>query len=211
MFDELRERLSPRLEKDQTFMRTSLSAGLKLALTLRHFASGHTYSSMKFSWRVPHNTISIVVREVCQAINDKYLDELMTCPTTPEAWLEIPGQFMQRWKFPHTCGALDGKHLDFCCPPDTGLQCLNYKGFYSILIFALVDAEYKLVWADLSGKGAATDAQVYNDSELKQCIDDGTISFPDPEPLPNDNEDVPYFLVGDDAFALRSSMIKPYS
>ena len=69
----------------------------------------------------------------------------------------------------------------------------------------------KFLWADLSGKGAASDAQVYNDSELKQCIDDGTIGFPDPEPLPNDTEDVPYFLVGHDAFALRASLMKPFS
>ena len=211
MFDELLERLSPRLEKEQTFMRTPLSPGLKLALTLRHFASGNTYSSMKFSWRVPHNTISIVVREVCQAIIDEYLDELITCPTTPEAWLELARRFLEKWNFPHTCGAVDGKHLACRCPPDSGSQYFNYKGFYSILLFALVDADYKFIWADLSGKGAASDAQVYNDSELKQLIDDGTIGFPDPDPLPNDNEDVPYFLVGDDAFALRPSMMKPYS
>ena len=52
---------------------------------------------------------------------------------------------------------------------------------------------------------------MYSDSELKQCIDNGTIGFPDPEPLPNDTEDVPYFLVGDDAFALRASLMKPFS
>jgi hypothetical protein len=108
MFDELLERLTQRLEKEQTFMMTPLSPGLKLALTLRHFASGHTYSAMKFSWRVPHNTISVVVREVCQAIIDEYLDELMTCPTTPQAWLEIAQKYLQRWNFPHTCGAMDG-------------------------------------------------------------------------------------------------------
>jgi hypothetical protein len=106
---------------------------------------------------------------------------------------------------------MDGKHLACRCPPYTGSQYFNYKGFYSILLFALVDADYKFIWADLSGKGAASDAQVYNESELKQCSDDGTISFSDAEPLPNDNEGVPYFLVGDDAFARRCSLMKPYS
>ena len=59
--------------------------------------------------------------------------------------------------------------------------------------------------------GSASDAQIYNVSELKECVEDGILGFPDPEPLPHDNLDVPYFFVGDDAFALRPDMIEPFS
>ena len=41
--------------------------------------------------------------------------------------------------------------------------------------------------------GSASDAQIYNVSELKECVEDGSLGFPDPEPLPNDNREVPYF------------------
>ena len=80
-------------------------------MTLRHLASGSKYADMKFGWRVPANTISVIVREVCQAILHEYLDEVMTPPSTPEAWREIAQQFGKRWNFPHCCGALDGKHV----------------------------------------------------------------------------------------------------
>jgi len=96
---------------------------------------------MQYGWRVPHNTQSIVVREVCQAIVDEYMPEVMTCPTTPEGWHAISDKFLEKWNFPHTCGALDGKHIACKCPPKSGSQYFNYKGFYSVVLMALVDAE----------------------------------------------------------------------
>ena len=211
MFDELLERVGPRITKQYTFYRDPIEPGLKLALTLRHLASGNTYSSMKFGWRVPHNTQSLIVREVCQAIIDEYVDEVLVCPTTPDEWREVADNFYQRWNFPHTCGAIDGKHIACRCPPKSGSLYFNYKGFYSIVLLALVDADYKFLWVDLGGAGSASDAQIYNNSELRECVEDGTLGFPEPEPLPNDTEDVPYFFVGDDAFALRPTMMKPFS
>lgn len=62
-----------------------------------------------------------------------------------------------------------------------------------------------------SGEGAASDAQIYNGSELRECIDHGSIGFPPAQTLPIDNDDVPYYLIVADAFVLRSNMMKPYS
>ena len=210
MFDEVLARVAPRITKKYTSFREPLEPGMKLALTLRHLASGNTYASMKFGWRVPHNTQSLVVREVCEAIIAEYVDEVLICPSTPDGWRAIADNFLQRWNFPHTLGALDGKHVACRCPPKSGSQYFNYKGFYSIVLMALVDADYKFIWADVGGTGSASDAQIYNNSELKECAEDGSLGFPDPDPLPNDNQDVPYFFIGDDAFALRPSMMKPY-
>lgn len=197
MLDELLARLGSWITKQHTSFRETLEPGLKIALTLYHLASGTKYASMKFGWRVPHNTMSLVVKEVCQAIIDKYMDEAINYPTTPEGWMP-----------PHTLGALDGKHIACWCPRQSG--SLYYKGFFSIVLMGLVDAKYKIIWADLGGAGSASDAQIYNDSELKQCAEDGTLSFPDTDPLPNDNQDVSYFFIGDDDVALRPTMMKPY-
>ena len=85
-------------------------------------------------------------------------------------------------------------------------------GFFSVILFAMVSSDYKFMWADVSGNGSASDAQIYNSSELKEGLESGTIvGGPRPDPLPNDTQDVPYFIVGDDAFALRTYLMKPYS
>ena len=212
MFDELLTRLTPRLTKKSTNYRENLEPGLKLAVTLRHLASGAKYRELVYSWRLPHNTISIVVREVCQAILDEYLEEQFTCPSTEEEWRQLSNEWLQKWNFPHTIGAIDGKHVACKAPPKSGSEYYNYKGFFSIILLALVSADYKFLWADVSGNGAASDAQMFNNSDLKEGLDSNNITgWPEPDPLPSDTQDVPYFIVGDDAFALRTYMMKPYS
>ena len=78
-------------------------------------------------------------------------------------------------------------------------------------MMALADADYKFLWLDIGPDGASSDAQIYNDSELKEALDNQTIGFPDPEPLPGDNRDMPFFFLGDDAFGLRPNLMKPFS
>ena len=74
---------------------------------------------------------------------------------------------------------------------------------------ALVDADYKFLWVEVGSNGSASDAQVFNAGLLKKFIESGDINFPSSQPLPNDDKDMPYFIIGDDAFALRTWMMKP--
>lgn len=60
-------------------------------------------------------------------------------------------------------------------------------------------------------KGSASDAQIYNQSELKEVLEAGTLGLPHPDPLSDDNEPVPYYFIGDDAFGLKGHLLKPYA
>ena len=80
MYDEIFERVRHRIVKQYTWYREPLYAGLKLAATIRHLVSGAKYSDMQYSWRVPENTLSVVVREVCNAICEEFVDEVITAP-----------------------------------------------------------------------------------------------------------------------------------
>ena len=77
---------------------------------------------------------------------------------------------------------------------------------------ALVDAYYKFIWVDLGANGSASDAVIFNHSEMKEVIENGTIGFPAADPFPKDDTPMPYFLIGDDAFPpLRTWLTKPFS
>ena len=64
IFMELLHRVGPRIEKHDTFFRKALQPGLKLAVTLGYLATGDSYKSLAYSFRVTFNTISIFIPEV---------------------------------------------------------------------------------------------------------------------------------------------------
>lgn len=149
--------------------------------------------------------------QVCEAIVAELAEEVMDLPTTPQQWKAKASVFSNKWQFHNCIGALDGKHIAIKCPPDVGSNYFNYKKFHSIILMALVDGNYQFVWVDVGLPGFAGDAFVFNRSELRECIEDGSAGLPEPECLPGDNTEVPYFIVADDAFALRTWLMKPFS
>ena len=59
-------------------------------------ASGDSYKSLMYGFRVPHNTISLLIPEVCEAIIQEYSDEVISCSPTPDEWREVAQQFGAR-------------------------------------------------------------------------------------------------------------------
>ena len=49
----------------------------------------------------------------------------------------------------HALDALEGKHIEIKKTTGSGSLFYNYKGFFSIVLMALVDANYKFIWCDL--------------------------------------------------------------
>ena len=56
---------------------------------------------------------------------------------------EVPQGFSDKWNFRHCCGCIDGKHMRMQAQPHSGSLYYNYKGYYSIIMLALVNAKCK--------------------------------------------------------------------
>ena len=96
LFYEVMHQIAPRIEKKVTNYRKPLEPGLRLSITLRFLATGDYFKSLSCSYRVAHNTIFTTVYETCEAIIAEYNDEVLNCPTTPEAWMRVADGFSQR-------------------------------------------------------------------------------------------------------------------
>ena len=145
-------------------------------------------------------------------------DDHFKCPTTPEEWLSIAQLFEDRWQMPNCIGAADGKHIQILHPKHSGSQFYNYKGFYSIVLMAIVDADYNFIFADVGCQGRISDGGVFRNSSFWKALNNGGLHLPNPSPLPlplsevsqDKNRAMPYFLAGDEAFPLDSHIMKPY-
>ena len=210
LFSEVLHRINHRIEKRHTSFRAPLEPGLRLALTLRFLATGDSYKSLSYGFRVAPNTICSVVAETCEAIIAEYMDEVIVFPETPEDWKKVAEGFKKRWNFEHTLGAIDGRHIRMKNPPKSGSYYFNYKGFFSIVLLAIVDSDYKFIYCDVGANGASSDAGIFNNTDLKLALDENAVALPPPVPLTGGGRPIPYFFVGDEAFALKDWLQKPY-
>lgn len=75
-FEYLLTLISPIFSKLDTQLRDSILAKIRLAITLRFLATGDSYKSLHFLFKVSSQIISKIVPEVCAAINQVLTNEV---------------------------------------------------------------------------------------------------------------------------------------
>ena len=76
----------------------------------------------------------------------------------------------------------------------------SYKGTYSIILFSLVGAVYRFVFIDVGSNGRVNDGVVFRNSTLNLPVENNLLNWADNS-----------VIIGDDAFPLRNTLLKPYS
>lgn len=122
----------------------------------------------------------------------------------------MAGDYFSRWNFPQCIGALDGKRILISKPPNSGSTFYDYKGHFSVVLMALVDADSKFLYVDVGACGRASDGGVWERCSLKHAVESNLLGIPQPENIPFTSKKCPYLFVGDDAFPLKGYLMKPY-
>ncbi|XP_039282953.1 protein ALP1-like [Nilaparvata lugens] len=210
-FENLLQKIGPIISKQDTYFHSSISAQDRLAVTLRFLATGDSYTSLQYTFWISKQSIGYIVPEVCTALINE-LRGYIKLPKTPEAWKEVSKVFKTKWNLPHCIGALDGKHIILQAPINSGTEYSNYKSNFSIVLFALVDANANFIFADVGCQGRISDGGVFRGSTLHRMIEKNRLGLPMDEKLPGRSmsEPVPYFFAGDSAFTLSDNLMKPY-
>ena len=98
----------------------------RLALTLRYLATGESFQSLSFQYRISISAISYIVKGCCKAVVECLTPDFIKVPATKAEWLNVSKRFEDRWNYPHALGAIDGKHVRIQ-KPKNGSFYYNYK------------------------------------------------------------------------------------
>uniref|UniRef100_UPI001478F110 protein ALP1-like n=1 Tax=Osmia lignaria TaxID=473952 RepID=UPI001478F110 len=175
----------------------------------KFLATGDSYQTIAFSYRLGHSTVRSICLDVCNAINEILLAEYIPTPCK-EKWLEIANEMWTMWNFPNCLGALDGKHVTIQAPANSGSLYFNYKKSFSIILLALVDANCKFIAVDVGSYGKNSDGGIFANSVFKKNLESGKLNVPEDSPLPGTNTIAPYVILGDEAFPLKKYLMRPY-
>ncbi|KHJ77987.1 transposase, IS4 family [Oesophagostomum dentatum] len=150
-----------------------------------------------------------IVHEVAMEIVNVLHSEAFPEPTE-STWKVSAEQFNRFHDYPAAVAALDGKHVECVCPYNSGSTYYNYKGFYSFVLLALVDANYRCIMYDLGAPGRSSDAGIFSTSEMKEYLEDHFKDFPPPVQLGNIGK-VDYHILVDQGFRQTTRFIRPFN
>ncbi|GFV81209.1 uncharacterized protein TNCV_4772371 [Trichonephila clavipes] len=141
----------------------------KLCILVRHLATGESFRSLAFQYRVSHSWISVILREVVEAIIKRMFHVVLPIPTMGQ-FQKIAQQYSTKWNFPNCIGAIDGKHARIKAPKNSGSLFYNYKDYHSMVMLAVVDADCKFTAVDVGSYGREGDAGIFLKSEIGRRI-----------------------------------------
>ena len=177
-FDYLHKLVKPLIPKSNK-NRESIGSDERLALTLRYLSSADSPETCLSIWKV--------------LLQLKYVN----APSSPYDWMRIANEFERLWYFPNCCGAIDGKHIRIQAPPGSGSLYYNYKKWHSIVLLAVVSAEYCFTLVDIGDNGRHSDGGVFQSSEIGVGMLNNSLGFPDAPPLTGSSTVAPFLFVGD--------------
>ena len=201
-------KLSPALRRTNTVLRRPLSVERRVAVTLWCLATPTEYRTIAHLFGIARSTVCEIVHETCQCILDVLMKDYIKFPSGDRLDRTV-NEFKVKWGVPQCIGAIDGCHVPISAPSHLHTDYYNRKGWYSMLIQGLVDANYCFLDVCVGWPGSVHDARVFANSVLYNEIEHNYI-------LTNSTMivsgvHIPIYMIGDSAYPLKTWVMKPFA
>ncbi|XP_068135972.1 uncharacterized protein [Hyperolius riggenbachi] len=206
-FNFLLQKVTPLIQKQDTCMRKSISAEQRLVATLRYLATGSSLEELKFMTAISPQALGVLIPETCHAIVQVLKGKYFRFPMSSEDWSQIATQFDELCNFSNCGGALDGRHVRINPPHKSGSLYYNYKGFFSIIVIALINADLEFIMVDVGKNGKFSDGSVLRQTHFYEKLRENQLKLPEA----NENkEGLNFVFLADGAFSLDDHILRPY-
>ncbi|KAG6933784.1 hypothetical protein G0U57_018479, partial [Chelydra serpentina] len=203
-FLELCELLSPALKRQDTQMRAALTIQKQVAIALWKLATPDSSRSVANQFGVGKSTVGVAVMQVANAIVELLLSKVVTLGN-----MQVIIDGFAAMGFPNCGGAIDGTHIPILGPGHQGSQYINRKGYFSMVLQALVDHKGRFTNINVRWPGKVHDTHLFRNSGLFRRLQEG-IYFPEHKITVGDVE-MPIVILGDPAYLLMPWLMKPYT
>ena len=202
------EQLTPYIRRRDTQLRRAICVEHRVAITLWCLATCGEYRTIAHLFGVARCTVCVIVHDTCKAIVDVLLKTYIQFPQGDELSEVVEG-FKNKWGMIQCAGSIDGCHIPVTPPALNRTDYYNRKGWYSMLVQAVVDHNYLFTDVCVGWPGSVHDARVLANSSIYKKASQREILHGEKVNLCG--TDIPLFLVGDSAYPLSSWLMKPFA
>ena len=155
---------------------------------------------MSHLFGVGRSTVCEIVHETCQAIVDNLLHKYI--------FFRILIILKENGGVPQCIGAIDGSHIPVS-PSAYHTDYYNCKGWYSVLVQAVVDYRYCFLDIYARWPGSVHNARVLVHSSFYKKADAGQLLSPVTKKINRVN--IPVYVIGDSAYPMLPWLMKPFN
>lgn len=167
----------------------------QVLITLRFYATGSFQLCTGDNFLVSQSSVSRIFAKISHYIALKS-NIYITMPQTRFAIGKINSDFYKIARFPRVLGTIDGTHIKIQSPGgDTAELYRNRKGWFSINVQMVANANLKVMDIVTCYPGSAHDSTIFNESRLRVKLEDD--AFGD------------CYLLGDSAYPCRKYLLTP--
>jgi hypothetical protein len=102
--------------------------------------------------------------------NKQFLSILFQFHTTEGECIHVGNEFERKWDFPNCLDAVDGKHVKITQPRGSGSFYWNYKGFTSLVLMSIANANYEFLYFDIGMNGRVSDGGIIENTKFYEKL-----------------------------------------
>ncbi|KAL4103612.1 hypothetical protein QTP88_018973 [Uroleucon formosanum] len=171
-----------------------ISPSLQLLISLRYLTRGQVQDDNGDLHGVSQQTVSRYLCQVCRALAS-LKNNYIKFPLTNGEVATKKADFRRKFNMPLIIGAIDCTHIRIKkVAGDYAQLYINRKGFYSINVQVICDANCHILHVIAHWRGSAHDSRIWNKSLIKEQFENGSING---------------ILLGDSGYACTPYMLTP--